>query len=99
MQTIGAGGSRVKATQANLFLSPIFRDIFVNTTQTSLALYKTNGAEGAARGAAFGLGHYSTLAEANQSLELISTQEPDAQLTELYKSYYQNWKENIQILT
>ena len=98
MQTIGAGGSLVKATHANLFLSPVFRDIFVNTTQTSLELYNTNGAEGAARGAAFGFGYYSSLNEANQSLQLISTQEPNAQLTESYKAYYQNWKNNIQIL-
>lgn len=97
MQTIGAGGSRVKATHANLFLSPVFRDIFVNTTQTSLELYNTNGAEGAARGAAFGFGHYSSLNEANQSLELMGTQEPDPRLTQAYKAYYQNWKNNIQI--
>ena len=98
MQQIGAGGTSVKATKANLFLSPVFREIFVNTTQTSLELYETNGAEGAARGAAYGYGFYKSLDEAAQGLELLSTQEPQSALKEHYTNLYQTWKKNIQIL-
>ncbi|WP_028376066.1 xylulokinase [Leeuwenhoekiella sp. MAR_2009_132] len=97
MQEIGAGGNLVKATQANLFLSPVFREIFVNTTQTSLELYETNGAEGAARGAAYGFGHYKTLSEANESLKRIKTIEPTAALSSTYAEWYALWKNNIQI--
>ncbi|MEC7785046.1 MAG: FGGY family carbohydrate kinase [Bacteroidota bacterium] len=98
MQHIGAGGHSVKATKANLFLSPVFRDIFVNTTQTTLALYKTNGAEGAARGAAHGYGFYTSLDEAAHELELLSTQEPQPELKQQYTDLYQTWKNNIQII-
>ncbi|MCC4213654.1 xylulokinase [Leeuwenhoekiella parthenopeia] len=97
MQKIGAGGQRVKATHANLFLSPVFREIFVNTTQTTLELYETNGAEGAARGAAYGFGHYKTLNEANEGLSLISTQEPQKDQGKIYSDWYQIWKNNIKI--
>ena len=97
MQEIGAGGNRVKATQANLFLSPVFREIFVNTTKTTLELYETNGAEGAARGAAYGYGHYKDLNEANNGLQLISTQEPNTELSNTYSEWYELWKNNIKI--
>ncbi len=97
MQNIGAGGQRVKATHANLFLSPVFREIFVNTTQTSLELYNTNGAEGAARGAAYGYGFYKTLDEANSGLELMNTLEPKSDQVKRYADYYEIWKNNIQI--
>ncbi len=97
MQKIGAGGQRVKATHANLFLSPVFREIFVNTTQTTLELYETNGAEGAARGAAYGFGHYKNLTEANEGLTLISTLEPQKEQGNIYSDWYQTWKNNIKI--
>lgn len=97
MQDIGAGGNLVKATEANLFLSPTFREIFVNTTQTTLELYETNGAEGAARGAAYGFGHYKSLREANESLKRTNTIEPNAALSQAYAEWYQLWKKNIQI--
>tara|TARA_R110002012_G_C11657231_1_gene611842 strand:+ start:931 stop:2421 length:1491 start_codon:yes stop_codon:yes gene_type:complete len=97
MHEIGAGGNLVKASNANLFLSPAFREIFVNTTQTTLELYQTNGAEGAARGAAFGFGHYKTLTEANENLKLIKTIEPNAALSSSYAEFYNLWKSNIQI--
>ena len=97
MQDIGAGGTLVKATEANLFLSPTFREIFVNTTQTTLELYETNGAEGAARGAAYGFGHYKSLREANESLKRTNTIEPNAALSQAYAEWYQLWKKNIQI--
>ena len=97
MHEIGAGGNLVKASNANLFLSPAFREIFVNTTQTTLELYQTNGAEGAARGAAFGFGHYKTLNEANENLKLIKTIEPNAALSSSYAEFYNLWKSNIQI--
>jgi xylulokinase len=52
MKEIGAGGNVVRAGKANLFLSPVFREVFANTTQTTVELYNTAGADGAARGAA-----------------------------------------------
>src|SRR5690606_15085446 len=71
MKSIGAGGDLVRAGKANLFLSPVFREIFANTTQTTVELYNTSGAEGAARGAAYGYGYYASIGEAFEKLECL----------------------------
>lgn len=95
MKEVGVSGSVVKAGNANLFLSPVFREIFVNTTNTSLEIYNTSGAEGAARGAAFGSGYYSSLEEAFTNLELLETINPTTKLTDEYTEIYQHWKTYI----
>ncbi|SFC91088.1 xylulokinase [Zunongwangia mangrovi] len=95
MQEVGASGKTVRAGKDNLFLSPVFQEIFVNTTNTTLQLYKTNGADGAARGAAYGYGHYESLEDAFESLECLQTIKPQPELVETYKSIYNNWKKAI----
>jgi xylulokinase len=97
MKEIGVSGSVVRAGKANLFLSPVFREIFANTTQTTVELYNTAGADGAARGAAFGFGYYKTIDEAFSSLECLEHIEPAVALSNQYSEIYQNWKENINI--
>lgn len=97
IKSIGASGKTVKAANANLFLSPIFRNIFVNTTETVLELYSTSGAEGAARGAAYGFGYYKTIEEAFNNLEVIERLEPQKNEVNQYQEIYNNWKQNITI--
>ena len=97
MKSVGASGDVVRAGNANLFLSPVFREIFTNTTQTTLELYNTSGAEGAARGAAFGYGYYGSFDEAFQGLKCIKRIEPDLALTSQYQDIYQEWKNHINI--
>ncbi|KGO87939.1 carbohydrate kinase [Flavobacterium rivuli WB 3.3-2 = DSM 21788] len=97
MKEIGAGGSVVRAGKANLFLSPVFREIFANTTQTTVELYNTAGADGAARGAAFGFGFYKSIDEAFSSLECLERIEPAAALSNQYSEIYQQWKQHINI--
>ncbi len=86
----------VKASRANLFLSPIFRDIFCNITQTNLELYNTSGAEGAARGAALGDGFYTNKDEAFNNLKLLTSVEPNSQLSATYKELYEEWKSGLE---
>ena len=97
MKEIGAGGSVVRAGKANLFLSPVFREIFANTTQATVELYNTSGADGAARGAAFGFGFYSSISEAFENLQCLETIEPLAALSNQYGDIYKEWKEIITI--
>lgn len=97
MKEVGASGTKVRAGRDNLFLSPVFREIFVNTTNTTLELYNTNGADGAARGAAYGYGHFKTLKEAFKSLECLEQIKPDTELVAAYKNIYTNWKKQIKI--
>lgn len=97
MQSIGVEGKIVRAGKDNLFLSPVFREIFVNTTKTTLELYNTSGSEGAARGAAVGFGYYKEMDKAFQSLECIERLEPNQELSNKYQEIYKDWKQNIKI--
>lgn len=95
MKAVGASGDVVRAGKANLFLSPVFREIFVNTTQTTLELYNTSGAEGAARGAAYGFGFYDSLEQAFEGLQCLERTEPTKSASDQYQEIYQEWKNNI----
>ncbi|MGB0522645.1 MAG: xylulokinase [Flammeovirgaceae bacterium] len=97
LQEIGVGGTRVKAGKANLFLSPVFREAFVNTTQTTLELYHTDGAEGAARGAGVGLAYYKNYQEAFIGLDCLAQLEPDPSKSRLYLAAYEAWKAALPI--
>lgn len=97
MQSIGVEGKVVRAGKDNLFLSPVFREIFVNTTKTTLELYNTSGSEGAARGAAVGYGYYKEIDDAFKSLKCIERLEPGEELGTQYQKIYKEWKQNIKI--
>ncbi len=97
IKSLGTSGEVVKAGKGNLFLSPVFREIFCNTTQANLELYNTSGAEGAARGAAYGFGFYNNLKEAFSNLEVLEKLEPKKALSEQYQEIYQEWKQEIKI--
>lgn len=95
MRQVGVEGKVVRAGNSNLFLNPTFREIFIHTTNTSLELYDTSGSEGAARGAAYGLGYYKSVEQTFKGLTCIEKFDPDPKLVEVYQEIYQNWKENI----
>lgn len=95
MKSLGTSGEIVRAGKGNLFLSPVFREIFCNTTQAQLELYNTSGAEGAARGAAYGDGFFKSLEDAFQNLERLESLEPDKELSARYQEIYEQWKSNI----
>ena len=98
MSQMGLNSKVVRAGQANLFLSPMFREAFVNTTGTNLEIYDTNGADGAARAAALGAGYYADEKEAFASLECQLKMSPDADKQAKYKAAYESWKEGLQKL-
>ncbi|WP_340105638.1 xylulokinase [Rhodohalobacter sp. 8-1] len=96
MQDMGLTLDTVRAGHANMFLSPLFRDAFVNTTGTRLELYNTDGAQGAARAAGVGAGIYSSHEEAFESLKKIDLLEPQPEKRKLYLDAYQNWLNTLQ---
>jgi len=85
----------IRAGHANLFLSATFRSIFANVTKTVVELYDTDGADGAARGAAVGAGFFSDPAEAFASLALIEQVEPQAHLMSQYQSRVDEWNDRL----
>ena len=91
MKTVGVEAKNIRAGQANMFLSPLFREIFANTTGSTIELFDTDGASGAARGAGVGVGYYKNFSEAFVGLKRITTIEPDKKLQEQYSEAYQKW--------
>lgn len=82
----------VRAGFANLFLSPVFQEVFSNVTGTTVELYNTDGAIGAARGAGLGAGIYKTTDEAFANLKCMRKIEPNPALQDQYANLYQAWK-------
>lgn len=56
MSKMGLKPKVMRAGNANLFLSPLFRQLLANTSGIPIELYNTDGATGAAIGAAIGYG-------------------------------------------
>ncbi|KAA2241871.1 carbohydrate kinase [Chitinophaga agrisoli] len=86
---------RVRAGHANMFLSPLFRQVFANTLNVVIELYNTDGAQGAARAAGIGAGLYSQ-ADAFKGMECIATVEPDAGQAQ-YQEIYASWLNGFQL--
>ena len=91
MRDMGLSADTVRAGHANMFLSPIFTEAFATITDTAVELIRTDGAEGAARGAGVGAGVFATPAEAFEGLETIRTVAPRTDLSTAYSDAYQHW--------
>jgi xylulokinase len=98
MKDMGMDLKTVKAGHANMFLSPLFRETFVQMNQVNLELYDTDGAQGAARGAGIGAGIFSTEEEAFHGLTLLQTLAPDPSGSDRYEETYQYWLSRLEQL-
>jgi xylulokinase len=95
MKDMGVEVKTVRAGHANMFLSPLFREAFANTTGAAIELYNTDGAVGAARAAGVGVGYYKSFNEAFVGLNKIKTVEPTADLQRQYQAVYHKWLQNM----
>ncbi len=86
----GVSPTIIRAGKANMFLSDVFTQAFVDTTQTAVELFETDGSVGAAIGAAMGMGIYESAREAFQHKEPLALIEPKQQ--SVYEHLYQEWK-------
>lgn len=96
LREMGLKTKVIRAGNANMFLSPLFREAFVNTIDARLELYDTDGAKGAALGAGVGAGIYSSFEEAFKGLHIIRSEEPAAKLKGPYEEAYQKWADILQ---
>jgi xylulokinase len=80
----------VRAGNANMFQSEVFCRTFATTLGVPLELYTTDGAEGAARGAAIGAGLLS-YSDAFSGLEREVIIEPDSNVSEGVEDAYRAW--------
>ena len=92
MQDIGIDPKTIRAGNANMFMSPLFREALATVTGAVIELFDTDGAAGAAKGAGVGAGIYKTHEEAFSSLKRIDTIEPNQSLKEEYQKAFQTWK-------
>lgn len=90
MYDMGVQTQTVRAGHANMFLSPLFREAFANTTGATIELYDTDGAQGAARAAGIGVGVYD-FKTAFEGLSRLAVVEPSPSLIAPYQSAYQQW--------
>lgn len=79
----------IRAGKANLFLSTVFTDAFVNATGVPVELYQNDGSAGAALGAGIGAGVFASPAEAFNNMRPVQKIEPDNQQ---FETVYQQWK-------
>ncbi len=91
MKETGIESKVIKAGNANMFLSPVFREALATITQSSIELYNTDGSQGSARGAGIGCKIYASEKDAFSGLKKISVTEPSLDLLDAYNESYQQW--------
>lgn len=84
----------IRAGKANMFLSDVFTDCFVNTLNIPVELYNCDGSVGAAIGAGLGAGIYANTREAFREFKPIALREPDGK--QEYESHYCSWVTALQ---
>lgn len=96
MQGMGMTLKTVRAGQANMFLSDVFAEAFANTSGCKVELYNTDGAVGAARGAALGAGIFSSRTECFRGMDKQREIEPIPALHSAYAESYARWKAGLE---
>jgi xylulokinase len=89
MRSNGMQPAVIRAGKANMFLSQVFTNAFVNATNTKVELHDCDGSVGAAIGAGIGVGIYQNAREAFSLKKALETIEPDNATT--YDQLYGEW--------
>ncbi|MDR1762330.1 MAG: carbohydrate kinase [Dysgonamonadaceae bacterium] len=95
MQGMGMDVSLIRAGNANMFLSPLFRQTLASISGATIELFDTDGAAGAAKGAGIGAGIYASNNEAFASLEKLAVIEPETAKRAEYGEAYELWKSRL----
>lgn len=94
MAQTGIRFETIRAGQANMFLSPLFAQTLATLSGSAIELFNTDGAQGAARGAAIGAGLISE-AEAFHHLQCIRYIEPKTSQQADLQAIYADWEQGI----
>ncbi|RZL46999.1 MAG: carbohydrate kinase [Pedobacter sp.] len=94
MRENGMSPKVIRAGKANLFLSDVFAQTFVDVTGVPVELYENDGSVGAAIGAGIGAGIFVSAEEAFSQHEVLKYLEPKN--TVAYEPIYQDWKEFLE---
>lgn len=92
MRGMGMDISVIHAGNANMMLSPVFRQTLATVSNATIVLHDTDGSVGAARGAGIGAGIYKDASEAFATLQQLAVIEPREQDREACMAAYCRWK-------
>ncbi|WP_316786701.1 xylulokinase [Pedobacter frigiditerrae] len=94
MRTNGMQPKVIRAGKANLFLSDVFAQTFVDVTGVPVELYENDGSVGAALGSGIGAGIFTDAADAFSQHDILKLIEPKN--SQAYEPIYQDWKEILE---
>jgi len=94
MRENGIQPSVIRVGKANMFLSDLFADAFVDATNVPVELYENDGSIGAALGAGIGAGIFSSPKEAFSNLKQIKRVNPSSNVR-LYDELYGKWEQEL----
>ncbi len=96
IKEMGINPPVIRAGEAGIFRSPLFREILASVTSTPIHLYNTDAAAGAARGAGVGTGYYDSPADAFRGVSLAGASDPDTGLAAIYEIKYLEWLDHLE---
>jgi xylulokinase len=91
MRENGMDPKIIRAGKANMFLSDVFTQSFVNVNNVAVEFYDGDGSFGAAIGAGIGAGIFADAASASKERKPVAVAEPKQ--TALYEELYAEWKD------
>ena len=95
LKEMGIDVSKMRVGNDNLFQSPIFSNTISTLMNTTIDVIETTGAVGAAKGAGFGVGVFSSLAEAMSGVEVVANFKPQME-KEVYEKAYEGWRKDLE---
>ncbi len=95
MKENGLNPGIIRAGKANMFLSDVFANCFVDILNVPVELYNCDGSVGAAIGAGIGAGIYQDAKEAFHASKPIALLKPSSHVHQ-YEELYQKWKHELQ---
>jgi xylulokinase len=96
MRQSGMNPQVIRAGRANMFVSPVFTEAFVNATGVAVELYESDGSVGAALGAGIGAGFFKEARAAFERRAVLQVIRP-AQAS-LYTALFDKWKKQLEKL-
>ncbi len=93
MRENGMNPSVIRAGRANMFLSPVFTEAFVNATNVPVEMYHSDGSIGAALGAGIGAGFFRDGKEAFAGMKPVEWVAPSK--AGEYEELYGRWREKL----
>jgi xylulokinase len=95
METVGIKPSVIRAGNANMFLSTVFKDALASISGATIELYDTDGSSGAALASGVGASIYKSFGEAFQHLKKLETVRPEVLKRNAYMDSYTSWHNQL----